>query len=157
MSATTNPDLEPLIEESVEVSATPEQVWALVSDLAAMPRWSPQVAKVIVRGDGGVGTRTININREGLKVWPTRSKVVRADPHREFAFRIKDNKAIWSFTLEPTDAGTRIVQRREVPDGISPASQRLTDLFMGGTKGLQANLRRGMQQTLQRIKADLEG
>lgn len=149
--------VEPLIEETIEVAATPEKIWSLVTDLPRMASWSPQVARTIVRGgEVGLGTRTVNINRDGLLVWPTRSKVIRFEPHREFAFRIKDNRTIWSFTLEPTETGTRVVQRREAPDGISDASLRLTNLFMGGTTKFQGTLRQGMQRTLERLKADAE-
>ena len=81
--------IEPSLEETVEVDATPERVWALVSDLRRMARWSPQLQRTFVRGDGTVrlGTRTVNVNRRGLLVWPTRAKVVRFDPHREIALR----------------------------------------------------------------------
>ena len=151
--------IEPSLEETVEVDATPERVWALVSDLRRMARWSPQVQRTFVRGDGTVrlGTRTVNVNRRGLLVWPTRAKVVRFDPHREIALRIKDNFTIWSFTLEPTEAGgTLITQRREAPQGISPISHRLTDAVLGGQQQFTAELRNGMRQTLTRIKADAE-
>lgn len=150
-------DVAPLIEETIEVSAQPERVWALVTDLPRMARWSPQVLKTIVRGDGvGLGTRTVNINRRGPLVWPTRSKVIRFEPHREFAFRIKDNFTIWSFTLEPTASGTRIVQRREAPDGTSEISSRLVKAVMGGQVSFTEELRAGMRQTLSRIKAEAE-
>ena len=151
--------IEPSLEETVEVDATPERVWALVSDLRRMARWSPQVQRTFVRGDGTVrlGTRTFNVNRRGLLVWPTRAKVVRFDPQREIALRIKDNFTIWSFTLEPTEAGgTLITQRRETPQGISPISHRLTDAVLGGQQQFTAELRDGMRQTLTRIKADAE-
>ena len=123
-----------------------------------MSSWSPQVWKTIIRDDDRVqlGTRTLNINRDGFLVWPTRSKVIRFDPHTHFAFRIKDNRTIWSFTLEPTGSGTRIIQRRETPDGVASNSQRLTKWFMGGTSKFQGGLREGMRQTLQRIKAEAE-
>ena len=49
-----------------------------------------------------LGTTFVNINRRGALFWPTQAKVVRFEPHREFAFRIKENWTIWSFTLEPT-------------------------------------------------------
>jgi uncharacterized protein YndB with AHSA1/START domain len=151
--------IEPSLEETVEVDATPERVWTLVSDLRRMARWSPQVQRTFVRGDGTVrlGTRTVNVNRRGLLVWPTRAKVVRFEPHREIALRIKDNFTIWSFTLEPTEAGgTLITQRREAPQGISPISHRLTDAVLGGQQQFTAELRDGMRQTLTRIKADAE-
>ena len=41
----------PLIEDSIDIDATPEQVWSLVSDLRRMGEWSPQARKVLVRGE----------------------------------------------------------------------------------------------------------
>jgi len=81
---------------------------------------------------------------------------VRFEPHRDFAFRIKDNATIWSFTLEPTETGTRVVQRREAPDGTTRISDTLIRRVMGGQESFQGELRTGMQQTLRRLKADAE-
>lgn len=150
-------DVEPLIEQSIEIAAEPAQVWALVTDLPRMASWSPQVFKTVVRGGNiGLGTRTINVNRRGPLFWPTRSKVVRFEPHSEFAFRIAENKSIWSFSLEPVAGGTRVTQRREVPDGISGVSTFLTKTVLGGQDVFQSELRDGMKQTLERIKAEVE-
>ena|SRR5688572_29090720 len=149
--------VEALIEESIEVDATPATVWKLVTDLPRMAAWSPQVVRTVVRGGPvGLGTRTVNVNRRGPLVWPTRSKVVRFEPHRDFAFRIKDNNTIWSFTLEPTASGTRVVQRREAPHGTTKISDTLVRALMGGQRSFQGELRSGMQQTLRRLKADAE-
>jgi uncharacterized protein YndB with AHSA1/START domain len=150
--------VEPLIEETIETTAAPVRVWSLVSDLANMSRWSPQVAKTIVRGRPvQLGTKAININRDGVKVWPTQSKVVRFEPHREIAFRIKENRSIWSFQLEQTESGgTRITQRRETPDGTTKISETLVDKVLGGQDSFQGGLRRGMRETLQKIKVEAE-
>jgi hypothetical protein len=151
--------VEALLEESIDVEATPERVWSLVTDLPRMARWSPQVVRTVVRGDGPVrlGTRALNLNRKGLLMWPTRSKVVRFEPHRDFAIRIKDNHTVWSFALEPTAGGTRLVQRREAPDGTSAISDTLVRRVLGGQADFQAELRKGMRRTLRGIKADAEG
>src|SRR6476646_6573352 len=127
---------EPL-EASTTVAAPPEEVWPLVADLRRMPRWSPQCVKTFVRGGGPVelGSTMVNINRKGLLFWPTQSKVVRYEPGREIAFRIKENYTVWSFTLEPDGAGTKVVERREVPQGISDVSLRLTKAVLGGVDG----------------------
>jgi hypothetical protein len=102
------------------------------------------------------GTRALNINRRGPLVWPTRSKVVAFEPHREFAFRIKDNAVIWAFVLEPTATGTRLVQERRTPDGITPISLTLQKHVLGGADRFTGELRSGMEQTLARIKAEAE-
>ncbi len=80
-------DVEPLIEESVEVAADPARVWSLVSDLPRLAEWSPQVVRSFVRTERPIrlGTRLVNVNRRGLLVWPTQSKVVRFEPHQEIA------------------------------------------------------------------------
>lgn len=154
MSATTAEYAQ--LEESIEIAASPAQVWALVTDLPRMASWSPQVVKTFVQGPVEQGTRFRNLNRRGLLFWPTSAKVVRFTPHTEFAFRVKDNKTIWSFTLEPTETGTRVVQRRELPDGISDISLKLTKVALGGQEKFSAELAAGMRQTLARLKADAE-
>jgi uncharacterized protein YndB with AHSA1/START domain len=143
---------------SVDVAAPPERVWSLVTDLARMSRWSPQVVRTFVRGGAPVqqGTRTLNINRRGVLVWPTQCTVILFEPHREFGFRVKDNGTIWAFVLEPTAAGTRLVQERRAPDGMKPISTRFQDALLGGVDSFTEELRVGMQQTLARIKADAE-
>src|SRR5689334_21910019 len=121
------------LEESIEIAATPARVWALVTDLPRMARWSPQVVKTFVKGPVQLGTTFRNVNRRGLLVWPTSAKVVRFTPHSDFAFRVKDNFTVWSFALEPTaDGGTKVTQRREVPQGISDISVKLTKIAFGG-------------------------
>jgi uncharacterized protein YndB with AHSA1/START domain len=148
---------ESLLEESIDVAASPAKVWSLVTDLPRMSRWSPQVLRTIVRGGPvQLGTRAFNINHRGPLVWPTRTKVVTFEPHREFAFRIKENFTIWSFTLEPTETGTRVTQRRRTPDGISDVSIKLTRIALGGQETFTRELREGMRQTLERIKAESE-
>lgn len=151
---------EPLIEASIEVAAPPSAVWALVSDLTRMPEWSPQVDSTRWRGDAvgpAVGAQFTNRNSHGELVWKTTGEVVRLEPGREVAFRIAENWVVWSFQLEPTaDGGTRLTQRREAPDGLSDLSVELTDGFMGGQAAFTAQLRDGMRQTLEGIRASAE-
>jgi uncharacterized protein YndB with AHSA1/START domain len=150
-------EYEPLLEETIDVAAPPAKVWSLLTDLPRMSQWSPQVVRTIVRGGPvQLGTRALNINHRGPLVWPTRTKVVAFAPHREFAFRVKENQTIWSFTLEPTETGTRVTQRRSAPDGISDISLKLTKLALGGQQTFTRELRNGMRQTLERVKAESE-
>ena len=146
------------IEASIEIAAPPAAVWELVSDLRNMPRWSPQCRKTIVRGGAmQEGAKLININRQGLLFWPTQAMVTEFVHEQKVAFKIRENWTIWSFTLIPTsDGGTRLVQRREAPKGISDLSIKLTNAVLGGVDDFTAGLEQGMVQTLSRIKADAE-
>jgi uncharacterized protein YndB with AHSA1/START domain len=150
-------DVAPL-EASIDIDATPEEVWALVSDLRNMPRWSPQCRKTIVRGAVmRQGTKVININRRGLLFWPTQAMVTEFVPQQRIAFEIKENWTVWSFALSPNpEGGTRVVQRREAPKGISDVSVGLTKAVLGGVETFTTELEQGMKQTLAKIKQDAE-
>jgi uncharacterized protein YndB with AHSA1/START domain len=144
------------LQDTVDIDAPPERVWSLVTDLPRMASWSPQVVRTFVRGPVQRGTRAFNLNRRGLLFWPTQSKVVAFEPHREFAFRVRENGTIWAFVLEPTATGTRLVQERRAPHGLKPISTRLQDAVLGGVETFTGELREGMRETLERIKADAE-
>jgi len=147
------------LEATIEIAVPPAQVWALISDPRRMAAFSPQVVKTVIRGAGPVtkGTRFLNLNHRGPLLWPTQAMVVRFEPHTEFAFRIRENWTIWSFTLEPTvDGGTRVTQRRETPKGISSLSLRLTRVALGGVPTFTGELAEGMRETLAKVKAAAE-
>ena len=146
------------IESSIEIAAPPAQVWGVVSDLKRMGEWSPQCRKMIIRG-GEVkqGTRTFNINRQGWKFWPTRSYVKVWEPEKKLALKIAENGTIWTYDLEPTATGTRLTEARTAPNGVASISNTLTQYVLGGTDNFEKGLQAGIEQTLQRIKAEVEG
>ncbi|MFV9451935.1 SRPBCC family protein [Rhodococcus sp. NM-2] len=145
------------LEVSIDIDATPQDVWAVVSDLKRMGEWSPQCRTMRVLG--GVveeGTKTVNINRKGFLVWPTTSKVVKFQPNKTIAFRILENRTIWSYELEPTAGGTKVTERREAPTGTSKVSQFLVKTVLGGNEDFEVELVNGMNTTLARIKSAAE-
>ncbi|MET0197143.1 SRPBCC family protein [Rhodococcus sp. RS1C4] len=145
------------LEASIDVDASPEQVWKVVSDLKRMGEWSPQCKKMkVFGGDVRKGTTTLNINRKGLLVWPTTAKVVEFQPNKAIAFRIAENKTIWSYTLTPSATGTTVVEKREAPTGTSAVSGFLVKNVLGGIEQFDVELVDGMNKTLQRIKSESE-
>ena len=149
----------PELTVETTIAAPSARVWSLVSDLARMNEWSPQVVRtVVLPSPARLGSRMFNLNQQGRKRWPTTGKVVRFSAEREIAFRIAENRSIWSFQLEPiADGGTRVSHRRETPQGVSMLSKVLTKLALGGQEPFVAELRQGMQQTLGRIKDAAQG
>ncbi|ALG83572.1 SRPBCC family protein [Gordonia phthalatica] len=149
----------PLIEDSIDIDASPEKVWSVISDLRRMGEWSPQCKKMVVfGGDVKLGTTTLNVNRRGPLVWPTRSKVVTFEPNKELAFKILDNHTVWSFRIDPTETGVRLTESRTVPEGgTTKISAVLVDKVMGGEKPFEAELQEGIRETLGKIKRAAQG
>ena len=143
------------IESSIEIDAPPARVWEVVSEVRNATEWSSQAWKIFSPGGRTTkGTWAINLNKRGPIVWPTTSRVVEFEPGRRFANRINENTTVWVFELEPTPSGgTRLTERREVPDGLTFISRFLTDKLFGGQKSFTAEMDRGVSTSLQRIKA----
>ena len=79
------------LEVSTEVCASPDVVWALLSDLSRMGEWSPECTGVRWRGGAPgarPGTRFSGRNRKGLWRWSTKCTVVAALPGRELAWTV---------------------------------------------------------------------
>ena len=145
------------LEATIDIAASPETVWSIVSDLQRMGEWSPQCKKMkVFGGPVGKGTKTLNVNRKGMLVWPTTSKVVTFEPNRELAFRVVENKTIWSYTLTPSATGTTVVEKREAPTGTSSVSSFLVQRVLGGIDEFDVELIDGMNKTLRRIKTESE-
>lgn len=144
------------IEAAIDIAAPPERVWAVVSDLKRMREFSPQCVRMVALGAPKAGTWTINLNTDGKKYWPTTARIVRYEPNQAFAFRINENYSVWSYTLEPTATGTRLIERRDVPNGTSWFSRRAIDAALGGEAPFEELLERGMRETLDKIKTVVE-
>jgi len=144
------------ISASVEVAADPENVWTVVSDVSRMSEWSPECRKIVVLGSPkqGPGTTFIGLNRRGWAVWPTTSKVVRYEPGKAVAWKTRESGATWSYELEPTDSGTRLTGRRDLPSYT--IGTKLMAPLIGGAGGHDEELAEGIRTTLERIRQTVE-
>jgi uncharacterized protein YndB with AHSA1/START domain len=146
----------PLLQAQIDINAPVGKVWALVSDLSRMPQWSPQCRLMKAIGPVRQGTRTINLNRRNRMFWPTTCTVTEVIPEKKVAFRVDINGTIWSYELEPTDTGTRVVESRHAENGVEPISNMAVNALMGGVPSFERELVDGMNATLSRIKAAAE-
>lgn len=144
------------ITASVEISAGPDEVWAVVSDVTRMPEFSPELRRLYVVGskEPRVGMNLVGINRRGLVAWPTTSKVVRFEPGRAVAWKTRESGATWTYELEPTGSGTRVTGRRDLPKFT--VGTTLLAPVIGGAEGHDQELADGIRATLERIKATVE-
>jgi uncharacterized protein YndB with AHSA1/START domain len=145
-----------ILQAEIEINAPVSKVWGLVSDLSRMPQWSPQCRVMKPLGPLRPGTRTINLNRRNLLFWPTTSTITEVLPERKLAFRIPLNTSVWSYELEPTATGTRLVETRRTDNGVTAVSKAVTNAALGGVPSFEKELLEGMNLSLARIKAAAE-
>ena len=147
---------QPLLQAQIDIIAPVPKVWALISDFNRMPQWSPQCRLMKALGPVRQGTRTINLNRRNFLFWPTTSTVIEVIPEKKLAFRVNTNGTIWSYELEPTEQGTRVVESRHAENGVRPAANFTVQALLGGVPSFERELVEGMNTSLARIKAAAE-
>ncbi|MCW2795191.1 SRPBCC family protein [Nocardioides sp.] len=144
------------------VDAAPDQVWRLLTDFGRMPEWSPELVMMVPLKPGGLrlGQWYLGVNRRKAALWPTRSVVARLEPGRVVAWDTTSSGArwIWEVSESPDRPGTtRVVHRRPVPRDLTKVSRMFAPVFLGGNDSHADELEAGMQQTVDRLKAAVEG
>ena len=147
------------IEVERKIAASPEVVWALVSDLPRMGEWSPENnGGTWIRGATGPtpGAKFKGRNEHGSHRWSTTVKVVDAIPGERFSFRVTVGPlkvAEWSFDIEATDRGCRVTETWV--DQRSEFMKKLGGKASGVDDRVEHN-RAGMKQTLAGVAAAAE-
>lgn len=145
---------------STRISARPEDVYALVSDVARMGEWSPETqAAEWLEGvtAPAVGARFRGTNKRRTS-WKTTATVTVADPGREFAFAIgkkapADPETMWRYTFEPAGDGTIVTESFEIVKEPGVVGKWFTRLGTGVPwDDRAADLEQGMRETLERLK-----
>lgn len=142
------------------MAAPPERVWALVSDVTSIGRFSPETfeAEWVDETTGPVvGARFrghVCRNGRGPTYWTT-CTVTAARPGREFAFAVAGpgGKTVntWRYRLRPVAGGTEVTESFQLGD---TGALRLYWALLGRWRQ-RTNLA-GMHATLARVKAVVE-
>ncbi len=147
---------------TIDITAPPDQVYALVSDITRMGQWSPECVRCTwATGAAGpaVGAR-FKAKNKGARgpAWFNKPRVTVAEPGREFAFN-RSGFAIgsytWRYVMEPTATGTRVTESFDAERPLGSAMSWLTEKWVGSSDR-DADLHQGMITTLSRIKAAAE-
>ena len=153
------------VTDDVVIAATPEALYALISDPSQMPRWSPENTSGRSTGSLPVGARFDGTNRRGRKQWITRSVVTAAEPGVRFAFTVekigvrkpvvKSANGSWEYRFAAVEGGTRVTETwrddRQWPDALA----RVFDKFATGSSFPEFQTK-NIRRTLDRLKADVE-
>jgi uncharacterized protein YndB with AHSA1/START domain len=146
------------IEVTRVLPATPEQVYALVSDLPRMGQFSNEnTGGSWAKGATGpaVGAKFKGTNALGKHKWTTDVTVTRAEPGKEFAFDVKAGGmkvAGWGFAIEPAEGGSKVTHYWD--DHRNAVVAKLTGKALG-VPDRAAHNRTGMEQTLEKMAAAL--
>jgi uncharacterized membrane protein len=98
------------ITESVEISRSPEDVFAYLDDLSRHGEWQESIVSVRVDTDGPtrVGSRATETRRIGNRDQTVSYEMTEHDPPRTFAFRGIDGpiRPVGKGTIEPVGDGS---------------------------------------------------
>ena len=139
------------LRSEIEIQASAERVWQLLTDFASFPQWNPFIRKA--SGNIQVGERLeVYIQPSGASGMTFRPTVLKAEPNRELRWLghllisgLFDGEH--SFTIEPLGEGRVRFTQREVFTGL------LVPLF---ARGLDTDTRRGFEEMNQALKARAE-
>jgi len=138
---------------STVVPASPDLVYAMLSDVTAIGARSPETyAAQWLDGAGEEGSRFKGRNRIGFLRWSTVATVTEAAAGRAFAFETSaPSRTSWRYDLEAVDGGTRVTESM-CKQEQQPLPIRLMQRA-AGVSDREAHLRAGMTTTLARLAA----
>jgi uncharacterized protein YndB with AHSA1/START domain len=151
--ATKTKKAEPVVVTKI-VAASPDDVWAKVSDLTRMGEWSPENrGGEWVKGATGpaVGARFKGKNSNGKKAWSTVVVVTEYEPPRRITFALMVGPSAWCdwiYEVEPSGSGTLVTH--SWVDRRSRFAQWLGGV-VSGVKDRASHNRRNMESTLEAL------
>ena len=144
-------------EATIDIDASPDAVWAILTDLSRIGDLSPECVKAEWEGDSTgptIGATFHGFNEAGGNQWDVPGcEVVAADPGREWAFTVPSQdgpKQTWRYVIEETAAGSRVTESFDSPI-LS------TDFFTQMDPPRHEQLLANIAQTLDRLKKVAEG
>lgn len=157
----------PTVEVETFVTAAPERVWELVSDIHLMPAFSGELCSVEWLADAtgpAVGSSFLGRNKNDvLGEWETTSYVIECTAPEAFAWAVTDiahPSSIWRFTLRAENGGTRLTQWTQMgpaQSGLSLAIDRMPEKEQKIVFVRLRELEASMTATLTAIKERAEG
>jgi uncharacterized protein YndB with AHSA1/START domain len=137
------------IEEEVSLAASPEEVFATLTDPAAYPRWISDVKSVRVEGSFRAGSRFEEVTRIGGKDKTSAGSVVVESPRRVVlqVTEVRSGPKLLptrTFELERVSGGARLRWRTELrTEGVARLLEPfLPRLFRRKMRGYLAALKR---------------
>lgn len=143
---------------SVTINASPDEVYAVVSDVTRMGEFSPECVRCEwVGGATGpeAGARFHGYNRVGDFEWDVPCEVRRAEPGKVFEFvaapELGEQATVWTFTMEENDGGTELTESFHAPlvnvEGSNSNIPGRDDMLLDGCKRTLAAIKEAVEGT----------
>ena len=146
-------------EATLHIGASPEVLYAMVTDVTRMGEWSPEtVGAEWVDGATAplVGARFRGHNKRRAG-WKTTCAVTLAEPSRTFAFEVGKSETVWRYIFAPSGTGTDVTESFEILKEPNVVMRRLNKLGTGVSwEDRPAQMVESMRETLERLKAVAE-
>lgn len=150
------------VEQSIDLPATPDDVYDTILDVARWGRFSPECTGATVVDTAGplrVGSKFSGHNRRGpLRRWTTHCTVTAAEPGRVFAF---DSAAIglpiatWTYRLEALDGGRR-TRLTQIWHDNRGRLMKMIAVIVSGIRDRATHNHASMRDTQQRLRTHFE-
>ncbi len=144
---------------TIHMDASPEDIWALVSDVTKIGLFSPETFEAewlegaTAPAVGAKFRGHVKRNGKGPTYWTT-CTVLECEPGRTFGFGVGPGDKpinVWRYQLEPDGDGTDVTESFQL---AHTAPLRIYWALLGWARG-RTN-RDGMRTTLERVKARVE-
>lgn len=145
--------------DSIIISASPADVYAIVSDITRTGEWSPVCQECW--WDEGHGPRTgaffTGRNVTPDRTWETRCEITTAEDGVAFGWSVSGGKVNWGYTMTAMDGGTELTESWEfTPDGQAFFVERFGESAPAQTAARVESARTGIPETLSAIKRIIE-
>ncbi len=143
---------------SVHVDASPEEVFALLTDLDRLPSLSPENERCeFLEGSSTieVGARFRGHNRAGDYEWHADCEVTELEPDRRFAYEVPpgyEHATTWAYSIEPDADGTGC----SVTETFHAPLLGMPDVYPGRIEGRRDHLEGACATTMANLKSALE-
>lgn len=144
------------------VAAGPADVYALVADVTRMPEFSPEILDCrwldgATEAKVGARFRARNKVTRGPS-WTNEPVLTVVEPGRRIAWARTEKFAgtvEWTYRFEPAGDGTLVIESYQVTSPVTRFGWFVIETLFGG-KDRRGALRRGMEQTLDRLRHAVE-
>jgi len=149
----------PDLEVSRDIAASPEAVFAAITDITRMGEWSPETVRA--EWNEGFSAPAVDAvftghNRNGDKEWSIEAKIVELVDNERFFFDCMSSGYVfskWGYSIEPTNTGCRVT---EYSQDLRPETALERSAQVSGVVDRASHNLAGMEATLERLAAAVE-